>query len=484
MSYLVTDVQDQPVSVLFSLDLVGHLKNVAGRGFIGRDGRFRAVLFGTIDSTGGARTLVTVESLEPAPGLSPVGIVRGWLRGRVYLGKEDRAVIGARAAQPYSVLLVIRPVSFGIPVAGAFLCKSGQVTSENSFAEFPLHRGRIASGGFTIFKHAAGPDAAIVRQPVPRRARIRIPAWAWVPVGMAMLAVLAAGLQHGDLRSYLLKAARPANPPRISLNLQRTGNDLLVRWDPENAAIRTAEKAMLHVVDGGTRRSVTLDPSQLQVGAAQYHPASNDVEFRLEIPGSNKSDPIRFISGVPREDNGSPEAPDARPKQFAPAEQLAELPGEAGQKGESVRSELHKAGRLRPDRPTVQISYEPLPPSALRKALRKMRGMTLLRFKNSAEYVAAHAVNEVMPVVPPATARKIAGERRFQLRATIDKNGRLTDVRPASSGADKALVVLVEDAIRKWQFKPARIHNRLVPSSARFLVHYENPAAADVSARR
>lgn len=476
MSYLVADVKDKPVSALFHLDFIEQLRRLVQRGMLRRHGRYRGVLFGRTDTTDGHRTLVTVEGCEPAEGLVPIGIVRSWVRGHLYLEEEDRDVLGSQAGQRYSVLLVIRSSAVGPPVAGAFLFESGQVIDENSFAEFPLDSARIRSGGFTVLKDAVVPEPQISKRPVPRRGPIRTPAWALIPVGAALLALCAFALRNSHGRNHSERANEPIYQSRILLSLQRLGNDLLLRWDPDNPTIRAADRAVLRINDGSKRRNVLLDAAQLQVGAAQYRPVATDVEFQLEIPGPTgaTSDPIRFIS---------PEDPGA-PAQRLVAVHGSDLPGEARLTGESDRAALASSRRRRPDRATVHLSYDPLPPSALRRAVSKMRDVRLLQFRNSGGFVPPRASHQVTPLVTASTARQLSGERSVQLRANIDKNGRVTDVQPISAGADEALVSLAEGAIRRWEFSPARLHNRPTASAVRFTVRYENPSRASISANR
>src|SRR5205085_10855586 len=110
-------------------------------------------------------------------------------------------------------------------------------------------------------------------------APMRMPTGAWIPVGVAMLVLCAfVLLQHREGHGNSVSANDPPGESRILLSLQRAGNDLLLKWDPENPKIRAAHRAILRIADGAIRRNVPLDQAQLQVGAAQYHPVSNDVE--------------------------------------------------------------------------------------------------------------------------------------------------------------------------------------------------------------
>lgn len=464
MSYLVADAQNLPVSVLFHLDLVEQLRKLSRRGLLRRDSRSRGVLYGRIDRTNEHRTVLTVHACEPARGLEPLGLVRSWVRGHLYLDKQDRDVLrGSNAIQPYSVLLVIRAAAIGVPVAGAFLCESGAVLSENSFAEFPLDRSRIVSGGYTLLKDSGVAPVPDRKPVVSTRRRFRMPGWAWFPIGaagLAMLAIFAAGMRPASSASPGPSENASIGDSRILLSLERAGNDLLLRWDPNQAKVRAADHAVLRINDGTIHRTVPLDTSQLQVGAAQYHPVSSDVEFQLEIPGASGalSDPVRFISGPP--------AP-----QGLVASKSSSLAGETSTKGESDRARV-QANRGSPmPNANVQIWYEPITPSTVRRAVNRVRGVPLLRFRTG-EFVAPRATHQETPVVSAASAGELIGDQRVELRANIDKNGRVKSVQPVSSRADKKLVALAENAVRRWQFSPARLNDRPVASSAHFTVTF------------
>jgi hypothetical protein len=87
----------------------------------------------------------------------------------------------------------------------------------------------------------------------------------------------------------------------LGLTLALSGNALWLRWKSD--AVQQAERAVLHIQDGGARRQIDLDRKQLEKGSVLYVPAGGDVTFEMEAVTSDPnaagpSESIRYISAA------------------------------------------------------------------------------------------------------------------------------------------------------------------------------------------
>jgi hypothetical protein len=62
-----------------------------------------------------------------------------------------------------------------------------------------------------------------------------------------------------------------------------------LRWNAEAPAIRAGQKALLHIQDGETAKSVSLDRNDLSRGGVLYRFSTGNVAFRLEVFTQEKS---------------------------------------------------------------------------------------------------------------------------------------------------------------------------------------------------
>jgi protein TonB len=91
------------------------------------------------------------------------------------------------------------------------------------------------------------------------------------------------------------------------LRVERNAGQLLLSWNREATAIRTAQKAVLSIYDGDHKEDIELDLGQLRSGSIVYSPITNDVSFRLDVldaKGKRMNESVRVIAGRP-----SPAAP-------------------------------------------------------------------------------------------------------------------------------------------------------------------------------
>ena len=58
---------------------------------------------------------------------------------------------------------------------------------------------------------------------------------------------------------------------------------MLVRWDRESEAVKTALRGVLTITEAGVSKQVKLDFPELRNGTVLYHKLGQEVTFRLEL---------------------------------------------------------------------------------------------------------------------------------------------------------------------------------------------------------
>ena len=341
--YYVWDVLGQPVIVHLRLDVVDRLASEVMRGLGAipkRGAEVGGVLLGTVQN--GFPAIVRVEDFEavaceyrrgPAylftdadgvafrdacqrwqPGVSPssyaVGYFRSHTREGFSLGANDIDLLDYFFASPSHVALLIKPYATRASVAGFFAREHG-VFPETTPLEFPLRRrelnGEEAPPRRPMLERrpptrglapaaegekSDGEDSGFVTtERVPARevyaataAKSRRPRrWLWIPLSVISLLV---GVVLGFQAALTMgKRIAGATSQEFSLSLSVTKNDdtLNVRWDGQAPAIRSANRGLLEIEDGGYTKPVDLDAAQLQHGNLIYRNTSTSVRFRLTV---------------------------------------------------------------------------------------------------------------------------------------------------------------------------------------------------------
>jgi len=131
----------------------------------------------------------------------------------------------------------------------------------------------------------------------PRRGRI------WRPRAMAGVyaAFILAALGVMEYQIVSGRAGARAGPGAevASLRVDRNGNSLSLLWDPAAPAVRSAERGVLLISEGGVEKQIPLDRAHLAAGRVAYAPSGNDVTFRLELHQRDRkvSEAVRVITG-------------------------------------------------------------------------------------------------------------------------------------------------------------------------------------------
>ncbi len=100
---------------------------------------------------------------------------------------------------------------------------------------------------------------------------------------VASFVFLLLGVLLGYEASRITAPQRAAADFALSLAVERTGENLTVRWNPNARAVVSASNGELEIDDGADTKRVALDRANLSSGSMVYRNASNKVGFRLVL---------------------------------------------------------------------------------------------------------------------------------------------------------------------------------------------------------
>jgi hypothetical protein len=79
-------------------------------------------------------------------------------------------------------------------------------------------------------------------------------------------------------------STRPATDPySVQLSAIQQDQSVLVRWDRDSEAVKTALYGVLTITEGAASKEVKLDFPELRNGTVLYHRVSQQVGFRLDL---------------------------------------------------------------------------------------------------------------------------------------------------------------------------------------------------------
>jgi hypothetical protein len=325
-------VPGKSVSIHLSLDVVDRLLQDSMRGFGAvpkRGAEVGGVLLGSVESADGPRVRVddyelvpieykrgpsyllsdtdleafteVMERLRFRTELAPVGFFRSQTRDAAGLTPEDLELLARFLPQPETVVLLIKPYATRVSTAGFYFQENGQYQDGPPLIEFPLRRKDLAPDdpGPTPDREeprvsrphpsrrydpeSPPPEAGQVTAapPISYEVHPPRPRWIWFPLSFIFLLL---GVLLGFQAASTVRPTVPGGDPySLSLNADKSGDNLHIKWDRQAPAIRTAQKGVLSIEDGAYSKTVDLDSSQLQTGSVVYHHNSNHVRFRLEV---------------------------------------------------------------------------------------------------------------------------------------------------------------------------------------------------------
>jgi protein TonB len=313
--------------------------------------------------------------------------------------------------------------------------------------------------------------------------------------------------------------------------VERSGGEILLTWNRDADAIRSATQAVLYITDGEQHDKVDLDLAQLRNGVISYSPASGDVVFKMEVTGKGSektaSESVRALRQRPSPLAGPeaavPQAAAAAAKGAAPVNtppvNVAANPAAnaaanpinngavpAGPNGlPTVPEEAPKT----PDRPLKPFQAPPLAqrlhpasPTDLPDApsvgrVDSSSAPTVTGFNmNSVSTPIAPARPGTPPPAPSAPAEKKASGGQLQqavlitkkdpeypklaretgakgvveLEATIGTDGRVKSVKVVKG--PPMLQKAASDAVMQWKYRPTMLNGVPVEAKTQVLVNF------------
>jgi hypothetical protein len=273
-----------------------------------------------------------IEADGDERGAKAVGFYRSQVRDGMGLTAEDLRLFDAFLPDENAVILLVKPFATRVSQGAFFFREEGGVRTESSYLEFPFRRRELRQSTEVVANGAGRPvhspihsmDPMVVAETisgtgesvsgpnadertmfpltgetapgVPRSSRLSPGPpggrrWALLPLSFLFLLLgVFLGMQVSvTLGRKLPGMLRTADPLSLGMTVTPSGPTVHLVWDRGSTAVVNAREGVLHIIDGGIPKTVPLSKEQLRTGSVVYPPASNRVEFRLDVRVSDRS---------------------------------------------------------------------------------------------------------------------------------------------------------------------------------------------------
>jgi TonB family protein len=367
---------------------------------------------------------------------------------------------------------------------------------------------------------AAAAETAVAK--APEFAPLKTPEFAAPPAGEGrgklvwILCGAAAALLALVLLVYpgLLVRTGPAptgpeiDTSSLALRVERSAGQLLLTWNREAEAVKSASRAVLTISDGPQQENVELDLAQLRNGSVVYTPATADVGFRLELTGANqgtsRSEHVRVLgakpspmavpelakSAAPKPQAAAPmpeavETAEALPASAAPArprESLSAKWNEQASLGQRLRPalpsdlpeppSLGRAAGLGSQSPAgipMGLSRAPAAPVPAPPPPAAAQSAQASDHRVGGQVQEAVLVSRREPGYPPL-AKQSRVQGIVHLEATVARDGKVTGVKVVSG--HPLLREAAAEAVKHWIYRPALLNGQAVEVTTRVSVGF------------
>ena len=300
-------------------------------------------------------------------------VVVGWFlshtRSDVTLQQSDLDTYNAFFREPWQVTMVVHPGRTGTMRAGFFVREpDGSVKGERSYQEFnfpdrvagmldrpPRERRpvmeaaseRIATARYPVQRETvetveAPPEPVEYEAPLFGQPARAVPEYAPYPntrrkIPWAIIAVVAAALVLAVLGLRFLGPQLHVEP--LSLGVIERDGQLQINWNHASQSVAGATAGTLEIVDGGEKRSIPLNRSDLAQGSFTYMRRSGDVEVRLAVTtsgGGRMEEASRFL-GTPPEGVDASEMDALKVERDALQDEVTRLRAQSGQQAARIQ---------------------------------------------------------------------------------------------------------------------------------------------------
>ena len=362
---------------------------------------------------------------------------------------------------------------------------------------------------------AAGPFAAHRSVKV---ARLAVAAAAGF-VAIVLLFIYPGFLHHSSRPP--VSAQQDSSP--LALRVEHSGADLMLTWNRESSAIKSATRAVIEISDGAQHENIDMDLALLRSGSIEYSPSGSDVVFRMEVTGADQtkttSESVRILrtrpspmpepgqqavvsksapaAQVPAKPTSAPSdvvAPDSssRPEPAAqaearptttPAKQFnteslsqrlrpvrpTDLPDapEVGGRGSGVVSAAVPVGVSA--MPAPQLSAAPPAPVAPPQSTSVRAASTARTNTNGEKVQPAQLISKKDPEYPQI-ARQSGAQGEVILTATIGLDGRVKNLKVESGHPLLRNAAIA--AVKQWVYRPTLLNGKPVESESRISLNF------------
>ena len=304
-------------------------------------------------------------------GLKVVGWFLSHTRSDVTLQQSDLDTYNGFFPEPWQVTMVVHPGRTGTMRAGFFVREpDGSVKGERSYQEFnfpdrmagvldrpPRDRrpaGEPAGDRPPAPRYTMRPETVEAVEAPERTERVEqydapsfgqparaVPQYAPYPntrrkIPWAIIGVVAAALVLAVLGLRFLGPQLHAEP--LSLGVIERDGQLQIQWNHSSQSVLGASGGTLNIVDGGEKRSIPLNRTELAQGSFTYMRRSGDVEVRLSVSASSgkMEEASRFL-GTPPEGVDASEMDAIKVERDALQDEVTRLRAQTGQQAARIQ---------------------------------------------------------------------------------------------------------------------------------------------------
>jgi len=323
---------------------------------------------------------------------------------------------------------------------------------------------------------------------------------------------------------FLHRSSKPPTSPQqdsspLALRVENSGAELMLTWNRESNAIKSATRAVLSISDGAQHENVDMDLALLRSGSIEYSPSTSDVVFRMEVTGADQtkttSESVRVLRTRPspmpepgQEAQGSKTAPAPSPAKPTGASSDAGAPDSVSGEELAAQAEVRPSPtpakpfnsdslsqRLRPVRPTdlpdapdmgrggevvstsvpVGVNSMPPPPSisappaAAPQSTPAQAANTAKKGTNGGQVQQAQLLVRRDPEYP-SIAKQAGAQGEVVLTAMIGLDGRVKDVKVVSGHPLLRNAAIA--AVKQWVYRPTILNGAPIEAETRISLNF------------
>jgi TonB family protein len=438
------------------------------------------LLLGSLDV--GENCTISVEDFEPVASIEEsvrsvsagnvVGYYRTYAQAEFAPDTADRSLFQRSFPKDARLVLLVRPPKTDVGTAMFFLGESGHLTSDRATVEFPFNLRELGA-------EDASPAPAPAPVPVAKpngvakpvvAAKPTTPAPAPKPVAAAPVeSVKPAAPSSVAAAKPAATAPAPAVAAKPVAENKPSGGGAF--WKIAVAAFVVAGCGLglnsLGVFNRQTASPVVVDnpaPALQEAAPAAPAPKPESPTAVTKAPQQEtpKAAPKPAVIEASPKTPAPPVATRAEATRILPATQI-ERPAPRTSVDRSQPPAQTPAPETTPSA-TIPSSPaprernpEPTPPAVSRPAPTPSAPSTRA-VQPAEQLIAPRAIRQFAPVMVDKVRRSIEGEMVAKVRVYVDATGKVTDIKPLTGGTPvaDALAITAINAVRRWQFEPAR----------------------------